>query len=67
MRELNEKQKKLLDDWLIENDDKVGIFFDLAKCDSFSLALLEKVEAINNFETIHSQINNYISEKVSES
>lgn len=63
MRHLNIKQKKLLDNWYLDNAEKVGIFFDIAKYDEFSLSLLQELEGINDFETIIQEINNYISEK----
>jgi len=69
MRDLNKKQKALLDKWYNENKDKSKslqfgvLFFDIDKCKEFSIKLLEQLEQINDFETIIQAINNYISEK----
>jgi len=67
MRELNKQQKQLLNEWYLENGDKAGIFFDLAKCESFSWELLDKLIKLNDFEIITQEINRYIGDKVSES
>jgi len=66
MRRLNAKQKKLLDIWYEKNkkDIEAGIaFFDLSTCDLFSVDFLNELEKLNDFETIHQEINNYIQEK----
>ena len=66
MRELNKKQKRLLDQWYNKNkkDLRYGIrFFQIHRCDTFPLELLEELEKIHDFETIVQEINNYISEK----
>jgi len=66
MRTLTAKQKKLLDKWYEENKSKtyIGYFFDLEKCEAFSLELLEKLEEINDTEILYQAINSYIGDKV---
>jgi len=68
MRGLTAKQKKLLDKWYEENKSKtrIGYFFDLGRCEAFSLGLLEKLEEINDSEILYQAINRYISDKVME-
>ena len=71
MRKLNAKQKKLLDEWFDDVRDMesshylLTIKFDLSQCDEFTFDLMEELEKINDFETLNSAINNYISDKVS--
>ena len=66
MRRLTAKQKKLLDKWYEENKNKthIGYFFDLGKCEVFSLELLQKLEEINDTEILYQEINRYIGDKV---
>lgn len=68
MRRLTIRQKKLLNKWYEENKNKPDMtcFFDLEKCEKFSLELLEKLEAINNSEILYQEINSYIIDKIME-
>jgi hypothetical protein len=63
MRQLNKKQKSLLDNWYDVNGHALLIGFDLQYIDSFDI--LDKLESINNFETLHQAINRYINDKIS--
>lgn len=66
MRKLTIRQKKLLDKWYEENKNKPSMtcFFDLERCEAFSLELLEKLEKINNTEILYQEINRYIGDKI---
>lgn len=69
MRDLTKKQKKLLDSWYIEQIRKnktFTIWWDLHDDDDFSFDLLEKVDSLNPCELIYQNINNYITDKLSE-
>lgn len=66
MRELNKKQKKLLDEWYEKNKELPGLMvFDCGICDAFSGELFEQLEEIFSFEIIYQCINHYIQEKAS--
>ena len=64
MRTLNKRQKKLLDTWFetIKNEPGLDVR-DIVK-DLIPLDLLEKLEALNNHETIYQNINRYINDKI---
>ena len=63
MRNLNAKQKKMLDVWLKENSHLAG----LAVCDAVQDHLDPDFWAdlceVNDFETIYQRTNNYINDK----
>lgn len=63
MRELNKKQKKLLDRWYktVQNEAGLGVR-DVVK-DLLPYDLWEELQEINDFETIYQHINNYINDK----
>ena len=64
MRKLNNRQKKLVDEWYEENKDLHGLgVFDLQTCNEFPVELLSDLMEINDFETIGDHIDSYISEK----
>lgn len=69
MRDLTSKQKKLLDKWYEEqkNADRVlGLFWDVGKDMNFSTDLWNEIYELNPCEITYDNINNYISERVSE-
>lgn len=68
MRELTVRQRKLLDKWYEENENETGMtcFFDLTKCEAFSLELLQKLEEINDTEILYQEINRYIGDKITD-
>jgi len=66
MRNLNKKQKKMLDKWFetVKHESGLGardIVQDLLPYDMW-----EELQAINDFETIYQRINNYINDKAME-
>lgn len=63
MRNLNAKQRKLLDKWYNENKDDIqnGIAsFEWATCREFSVSFYEELEKINNTEILYNEVNRYI-------
>jgi hypothetical protein len=64
MRNLNKKQKMLLDEWFktIKNEPGLAVR-DVVK-DLMPTPLFEELEALNDHETIYQNINNYINNKV---
>ena len=63
MRNLNKKQKKLLDEFFktIKHESGLGVR-DIVK-DLLPYDLWEKLQEINDFETIYDRINNYLNDK----
>lgn len=66
MRELNSKQKILLDNWYDKNKDDLMFSFDVENYDNFDNELYTEIESLNDFETLHHCINLYIHDKISE-
>ena len=66
MRTLNKRQKKLLDNWFetIKNEPGIGVC-DVVK-DLLPYNLWEKLQQINDHETIYDNINRYINDKAME-
>ena len=64
MRHLNIKQKKILRDWFSKNKNNIGFSFDVQK--NLPYDIWEKLEKINDYETIYQDINRYIYDLVSE-
>ena len=63
MRKLNAKQKKLLDNWLKQNDHLPGLAVcDVAQLPEFSPDLWIELQEINDFETIYQYVNRYIND-----
>ena len=64
MRTLNKKQKKLLDNWFetVKNEPGLGVR-DIVK-DLLPYDLWEKLQIMNDHETIYQNINRYINDKV---
>ena len=66
MRVLNKKQKKLLDDWfdtIKDTDYRAG---GDPVANLIPLDILEKLEAMNDHETIYQNINGYVMDKIME-
>jgi len=63
MRVLNKKQKKMIDKWFDENWTGAG---SLCSSDDMPLDLLDKLEKINDHETIYHNIDRYIGDKACE-
>ena len=66
MAGLNKKQKELLDYWYFVHKKDVEngkVFFNIDKCDCFTYELFEKLQDINDFETLSQAINSYIQNK----
>ena len=61
MRQLNKKQKKIIQEWVNENknDNKL----DIRK---MPYSLYEEIEEIHDFETIYQEIDRYIDDLVLE-
>ena len=66
MRTLNKKQKKLLDNWFETIKNEPGLAVRDVVRDLMPLDLYEKLEAINDHETIYDNINRYINDKTCE-
>lgn len=66
MRKLTAGQKQILDDWFKVFGHTCGIFFTLETNEFFTEELLAKLEKINDYETLHWDINRYISDKAAE-
>jgi len=64
MRDLNKKQKRLLDEWFETIKNEPGLAVRDVVQDLLPISLLEKLEAINDHETIYHNINRYINDKV---
>ncbi len=64
MRKLNTKQKALLDEWWEHHKNEWK--GDIQYTDAFSYELLQKLEEINDHETIVQNINRYLNDKMSE-
>jgi hypothetical protein len=63
MRHLSVKQKRLLKEWYEKNKNLPGLgVCDFAKYDEFSVDLYEELVDINDFETLDSHIDRFISE-----
>jgi len=63
MRKLNKKQKNLLDKWYNENKDLPGLgVCDIVR-DHLPIELLEKLEEINDHETLYQNVNRYVNDK----
>lgn len=59
MRGLTKQQKKLLTEWANTNKDKLSFAFDLQD-DSFPYELFQRLEQINDYETIVQDINRFV-------
>ena len=63
MRNLNKKQKKLLDNWFETVKDESGLGVrDIVK-DLLPYDLWKELERINDHETIYQNINRYLNDK----
>lgn len=62
MRDLNKKQRNLLDKWLKENSHLSGLAVCDAVKDYLDYELWCELQEINDFETIYQRINNYIND-----
>ncbi len=62
MRELNERQKKILKDWikkqLTDQDNNLTIYFSVEK--DLPSGVFEELKEINDFETINQAIESYV-------
>ncbi len=63
MRNLNKKQKSLIDQWFDKNWTGAG---SLNSCDDIPLELIVEIENINDHETIYQNIDRYINDKALE-
>lgn len=61
MRGLNKQQKTLLDNWYKKNKEKVGLRWDAQK---LPYELYSQLEEMNDFETLHQETTNYITDKI---
>jgi len=63
MRVLNNKQKKILDEWYetIKHESGLGVR-DVIQ-DLMPIELWKKLERINNHETLYDNVNRYINDK----
>lgn len=66
MRGLTVKQKRLLDKWYAICGKDQGLGFSVEDCPDFAPEFLEELVEMNDFETIHAEINRYITDKVAE-
>ncbi len=64
MRKLNKKQKVILDNFFETIKDEHGLAVRDIAFELLPLNVYEELERINDFETIHSHINNYLHSKV---
>jgi len=64
MRNLNKKQKTLLDKWFKTVKNESGLAVRDVVADLLPYDLWTELQAINDFETIYDHINNYIHNKV---
>lgn len=62
MRTLNQKQKNLLDGWLRQNTHLPGLACCDVVQDYLDYDLWEKLQEINDFETIYQRVNNYLND-----
>lgn len=63
MRHLSVKQKRLLTNWYKENKNLTGLgVFDFAAYDEFTVDFYEELLTINDFETIDSHIDSFVSD-----
>ena len=62
MRELNERQKKILGDWLKKQDrtpkGNLTIYFSVEK--DLPSEFLDEIKEINDFETINQAVEKYV-------
>jgi hypothetical protein len=65
-RKLSARQKRLLDGWLLTHKGSVNFAFNLETSATFPIELLEALQRINDYETLHWDINRYISDKAAE-
>jgi hypothetical protein len=63
LRELNKQQKKLLTEWYEANKNKVHLGFDI-QSEAFPYELFQRLETINDHETIVQNINRFLSDLV---
>ena len=63
MRKLNAKQKKLIDKWFDENWTGAGSLYTV---DQMSQADQEKLQAMNDHETLWQNADRYIGDKACE-
>jgi len=63
MRTLNKRQKKLLDEWYETIKDEPGISFVDVVRDVLPIELWEKLQQMNDHETLYQNINRYITDK----
>lgn len=61
MRVLNKRQKKMLDEWFATNWTGAG---SISGVEDVPATLYEKLESINDHETIWQNINRYIMDKI---
>ena len=66
MRELNKKQKKLLDKWFETIKEEAGLGVCNVVDDLLPYDLWIKIQEINDHETIYQNINRYINDKAME-
>jgi hypothetical protein len=59
MRTLNNKQKKMIDAWFTANWQGAG---SINSCDDMPMELLERIEQVNDHETIYQNIDRYIND-----
>jgi len=62
-KQLNKKQKRMIDKWFNLNWTGIGSISDI---DDMLIELVKKIENINDHETIVHNINRYIRDKVNE-
>ncbi len=61
MRELTYEQKRILDEWIREHYDELGIGNIMEK---MPFELWEKLKRLNDFETIYQEVENYIIDTI---
>ena len=64
MRKLNNKQKKLLDEWFETIQNEPGLAVRDIVQELLPYDLWEKLALINDFETIYQETNYYLNAKV---
>lgn len=61
LRSLNKQQKRLLTEWYKANKSKIRLGFDM-QSDAFPYELYQKLQDINDHETIVQNINRFLSD-----